>query len=61
MGSVAVVHNALVILKDHGADVDLSGKFTTIEFKDTFPQSLRLVLNTRKGRFLTVAPKNKKT
>ena len=60
MGKVAVVHDALVILKDHGPDVDLSSKFTVVEFKDAFPQSVRLVLNTRKGRFLTIDPKIKK-
>jgi len=60
MGSVAVVHDALVILKDHGPDVDLSGKFVVIEYKDTFPQSCRIVFNARKGRLLTVTPKIKK-
>jgi len=60
MGSVAVVHDALVILKDHGADVDISAKAVVVEFKDAFPQSCRIVLNTRKGRFLTIDPKIKK-
>ncbi|KKM73094.1 hypothetical protein LCGC14_1413950 [marine sediment metagenome] len=60
MGKVAVVHDALVILKDHGADVDISAKAVVIEFKDAFPQSCRIVLNARKGRFLTINPKIKK-
>jgi len=60
MGLVAGVHDVTIVLKDHGPDVDLSGKFVVVEYKDTFPQSCRIVLNARAGRFLTVDPKIKK-
>lgn len=60
MGKFAVIHDALVILKDHGPDVDLSGKFVVVEYKDAAPQSCRIVLNARAGKFLTVAPIIKK-
>ena len=60
--------NALVILKDHsgdsGADVngnfDLSNKYITIEYQDTFPRNTVITLNAKGGRFITQTPKIQK-
>lgn len=68
MGTFAELNDVLVILKDHsgdpGADVngdfDISGKWSTIEFKDEFPQSCKISFNTHLGRFQTRTPKIKK-
>ncbi len=56
MGSFAGVNDVLVILKDHGADIDISKKWITIEYEDGFPQSLVITLNAKKGRYLTATP-----
>ncbi|KKN75402.1 hypothetical protein LCGC14_0380230 [marine sediment metagenome] len=64
MGVFAVVHDVLVILKDHsgdpGADVngdfDLSKKWVVVEYRDEQPQSVRIILNAAHGRFLTEDP-----
>ena len=60
MGAFANVYDVLVILKDHGADVDISKKWVTFEYENGFPQSLTITLNSKRGRFLTVAPIIKK-
>ena len=47
----------LVILKRAGqADVDLSSAWSTIEYEDGGPQSVKIVLNSSFGKFMTVAP-----
>ncbi len=56
MGAFADVYDVLVILKDHGADVDISSKWSVIEYEDGFPQSVKITLNAKGGRFLTKAP-----
>ncbi|MCA9828554.1 MAG: hypothetical protein KC444_09265 [Nitrosopumilus sp.] len=56
MGTFADLYDVLVILKDHGSDVDLSGKWSVIEYDDGFPQSVKITLNARGGRFLTRTP-----
>lgn len=60
--------SALVILKDHSADAgadvngnfDLSEKYVTIEYQDTFPRNAIIVLNAKGGRFITQTPKIQK-
>lgn len=42
-----------LVLKDHGADVDLSQKYTVIEFEDAAPQNAIITLNAVRGRFIT--------
>ncbi len=47
----------LVILKRIGqADVDLSKSWSTIEYEDGLPQSVKITLNSAFGKFMTVAP-----
>ncbi len=47
----------LVILKRAGqADVNLSSSWSTIEYEDGGPQSVKIVLNSAFGKFMTVAP-----
>jgi hypothetical protein len=47
----------LVILKRAGqADVDLSKSWSTIEYEDGLPQSVKITLNSAFGKFMTVAP-----
>lgn len=68
MGTFAELNDVLVILKDHsgdpGADVngdfDISKKWSVIEFKDEFPQSMVITLNASLGRFTTRVPKIQK-
>ena len=50
----------MVILKDHGADVDISNKVNVVEFSDAAPLSCRLVLDAKGGRFLTSGTKIQK-
>ena len=46
-----------VILKRAGqADVDLSEAWSTIEYEDGLPQSVKITLNSAFGLFMTVAP-----
>ena len=52
--------SGLVILKDHGADVDLSKKWTVIEYEDGSPQSVIITLNAARGRFITQGTKIQK-
>ena len=42
-----------LVLKDHGADVDLSKKYAVIEFEDAAPQNAIITLNAARGRFIT--------
>ena len=61
-------NNGLVILKDHSADpgadingdFDLSGKFSVIEYEEASPQSVKITLNAKNGRFQTIVPIIKK-
>jgi len=47
----------LVILKREGvADVDLSNSWSTIEYEDGLPQSVKITLNSAFGQFMTTAP-----
>ncbi len=47
----------LVILKRAGqTDVDLSEAWSTIEYEDGLPQSVKITLNSSFGKFMTVAP-----
>lgn len=47
----------LVILKREGqADNDLSGAWSTIEYTDGLPQSVKITLNSAFGQYMTVAP-----
>jgi len=47
----------LVILKRAGeSDVDLSQAWSTIEYEDGGPQSVKITLNSAFGKFMTVAP-----
>ncbi len=52
--------SGLVILKDHGADVDLSKKWSVIEYEDASPQSVVITLNAARGRFITQGTKIQK-
>lgn len=50
-------NEVLVILKRVGqTDVDLSQAWSTIEYEDAIPQSVKIVLNSAFGKFMTVAP-----
>lgn len=57
MGQLTPYTNLLLILKDHGADVDLSNAFTTIEWSETIPQSIKVTLSAAFGKFLTSGEK----
>ena len=47
----------LVILKREGQqDVDLSQAWSTIEYEDGLPQNVKIILNSRAGRFMTTPP-----
>lgn len=47
----------VVVLKREGqADNDLSGSWSTIEYTDGLPQSMKITLNSAFGLFMTVAP-----
>ncbi len=46
-----------IILKRIGeSDVDLSGAWSTIEYEDAIPQSVKIVLNSSFGKFMTEPP-----
>lgn len=51
-GKFTQAANLLVILKDHGADVDLSSAQTNLEYEDGVPQSIRITLPASFGEFL---------
>ncbi len=59
-GSFTQVVNVLLILKDHGADVDLSSSWTVIEYEDAIPQSIKITLSAPFGEFLTRGDKIQK-
>lgn len=42
-----------LVLKDHGPDVDISKKYSVIEFEDAAPQNAIITLNAARGRFIT--------
>lgn len=50
----------LLILKDHGSDVDISNAWTVIEWEETIPQSIKITLSASFGQFLTKGDKIKK-
>lgn len=52
-GAFTELANVLLILKDHGVDVDLSNAWTAIEFEDGIPQSIKVTLTAAFGEFLT--------
>lgn len=64
MGKFGEINEVLVILKDHSTDAgadangdfDISNKFSVMEYEDAQPQSVKITLNARGGRFLTTAP-----
>ena len=45
--------NVEMILKDHGPDVILSKKYIGLEFEDTFPQTAKITLSAKGGKFTT--------
>ncbi len=53
MSSTERLWTTQLVLKDHGADVDLSQKYVVVEFQDTNPQSAVITLNAARGRFVT--------
>jgi len=59
-GFFTEIANVLLILKDHGDDVDLSSAFTVIEIEDTVPQSIKITLSASFGEFLTRGEKFQK-
>ena len=56
MGLLEGLTNVLLILKDHGDDIDLEDFWVEIEFDDTVQPSMILTLNAKLGKFLTTAP-----
>ena len=47
----------LVILKREGQqDVDISQAWSTIEYEAGLPQNVKIILNSRAGRFMTTPP-----
>ena len=52
-GFISINGKALLILKDHGADVDLSQAYTSIEYNEGLPQSIKITLSAAFGEFLT--------
>jgi len=52
-GFVNINANVLLILKDHDEDVDLSQAYTSIEYREGIPQSLKITLSAAFGQFLT--------
>ena len=46
-----------MILKSDGqADVDLAQAWSTIGYEDGLPQNLKIILDTKAGRFMTTPP-----
>lgn len=56
MGQFTPFTKVLTILKDHGDDVDLSSAFTTLEWIEGVPQTMKITLIGYLGKFLTIAP-----
>ena len=56
MGLLEGLTNVELILKDHGADVDLTNFWSEIEFTDGVPSLMILTLTAKLGKFLTRAP-----
>ena len=46
--------------QDRNGDIDLVGKWVTIEHSDEIPQNLKIILNAKGGRFMTKGIKPKK-
>jgi len=59
-GSFTTTGNVLLILKDHGTDVDLSSAWSVIEVEDGIPQSIKITLSAAFGEFLTRGAKIQK-
>lgn len=57
---VCVTQHLSVYGADENGDVDISDKWTVIEHSEEVPQSIRIVLNAKNGRFLTRGPIIKK-
>lgn len=60
MGAFGGYTDVLLILKDHGGDVDLSNAWTVIEHEETIPQSIKVTLSANFGEFLTRGTKIQK-
>jgi len=70
MSSPPRLWSTLVILKDHegdtnpppdvNGDYDLSNKYATIEYQDTYPRNAIITLNAKGGLFITKTPKIQK-
>lgn len=58
-GNFTTTTNVLLILKDHGADVDLSTSLLTGNYEDGIPQSLKVTLSAPYGEFFTRGAKIK--
>lgn len=56
MGDFTPFTKVLVIIKDHGADVDLSNALITLEWIEGVPQTAKITLVGASGQFLTIAP-----
>jgi len=59
-GFISINGKVLLILKDHGADVDLSQAYTSIEYNEGLPQSIKITLSAAFGEFLTRGEKIQK-
>ena len=46
----------MILKRDGQADVDLSQAWSTIEYEDGLPQNVKIILNSRAGRFMTTPP-----
>ena len=50
-------NEVLVMLKREGqADEELAQAWSTIEYEDGLPQNVKIILNSRAGRFMTTPP-----
>ena len=45
-----------ILKRDGPADVHLSQARSTMEYEDGLPQNVKIILNSRAGRFMTTAP-----
>lgn len=59
-GFVNINSNVLLILKDHPSDIDLSQAYTSIEYNEAIPQSIKITLSAAFGQFLTKGEKIQK-
>lgn len=57
MGDFTPYTKLLLILKDHGPDIDLSNAFPVIEWVETIPQTIKITFPAVNGEFLTQGAK----